>query len=147
MDNKVFYVLRVADGELEGDDASATVGEEGSFLLIHGLYDGNDIARLLCWIQLFWFFDFASRHLAPVIGNDSEMMVKVCENGTELSAMSSAARNQDQQRAVALIPILNITFFVVHRLLGGIERHFHGASMKRKDGIVLAIRHTGLTDR
>lgn len=51
------------------------------------------------------------------------MLVQVFEDGEELRRVATAAGDHDQQRARALVPIMEITTFILHRCLCGVEGH------------------------
>ena len=115
--------VRVTDGKLEGDDSASAVGENGGPLLSHGSCYGNYITGRLSWIELLFFLDCAGGHLSSVEGTDGEMLVQVLEDGEELSRESTPTGDHDQQRPGPLVPVVEVTPFILHRRLSSVERH------------------------
>lgn len=113
-------------GKLESKDPAAAASEKDGFAEAKSLDDGADIAGLLGGIEFLGDFDAAGRHLAAVESGTGESVGERGDHVVELSAMAVTAGNEGDQGATALVPVVQVTAFVVHGCSGRVEFHSDG---------------------
>ena len=119
----VLGVLREVEGKLERKDPSSGTAEDDCLLEAHGANHGKHVSRLLGWTQPLAVGRLARRHLAPIKGRHGESVRQLCHEAIVLKAMTIASRDKQDQRTLALVPVMNATPLGVENIAGRVEFH------------------------
>lgn len=121
-------IFRIADAQLQSNDAAGAGAENRSFLEAERFDDGYDVAGGLRGVGDHRLLYGTVRVSSSVVGGGGEVLAQLGKGRVEADAAVGSWGYEDEERAGALVPDVEVCAICFDGLVCGVESWRHGAS-------------------